>query len=105
MIEYPGKFNLKFDRLIAVDEFIEKVLYHPKAGYYSKKIPFGSRGDFITAPTISNLFSEIIGIWLVSTWEKLGSPERFNLVELGPGDGSLSKVLLRTFKKVFSSSG
>ena len=98
MIEYPGKFNLKFDRLIAVDEFIEKVLYHPKAGYYSKKIPFGSRGDFITAPTISNLFSEIIGIWLVSTWEKLGSPERFNLVELGPGDGSLSKVLLRTFK-------
>ena len=58
-------FNLKINELIPVDEFIEKALYHPDVGYYTKKIPFGIRGDFITAPTISNLFSEVIGIWLV----------------------------------------
>ena len=62
-------FKFKTNTLIPVDEFVEKVLYKPKIGYYSKKNPFGQRGDFITAPTISNLFSEIIGIWLVSTWE------------------------------------
>ena len=94
-----GYFNLKSNKLIPVDEFVEKVLYERNAGYYTKKIPFGKKGDFITAPTISNLFSEIIGIWIVSSWEKLGKPKNFNFIELGPGDGSLSKVLLDTFKK------
>ena len=94
-----GNFNFKFNKLIPIDEFIEKVLYEPNVGYYTKKIPFGRKGDFVTAPTISNLFSEIIGIWIVSTWEKLGKPKKFNFVELGPGDGSLTKVLVDTFKK------
>ena len=74
-------FNIKSNKLIPVDEFIEKVLYEPNKGYYTKKIPFGSQGDFITAPTISNLFSEIIAIWVVSSWEKLGKPKKFNFVE------------------------
>ena len=95
----PEYFDLKTDKLIPVDEFIEKVLYHPNIGYYSKKIPFGNKGDFITAPTISNLFSEIITIWVISTWEKLGKPKNFNFVELGPGDGSLAKVFINTIKK------
>ena len=95
----PGYFDLKPNKLTPVDEFIEKVLYHPNIGYYIKKIPFGSQGDFVTAPTISNLFSEIIGIWIISSWEKLGKPKNFNFIELGPGDGSLSKVLIDTFKK------
>ena len=72
MIYNHEDFNLKSNTLIPVDEFVEKVLYKPNMGYYTKKIPFGSKGDFITAPTISNLFSEIIGIWIVSSWEKLG---------------------------------
>ncbi len=88
-----------FNKPVPVDEFIEKILYEPKKGYYAKKIPFGSRGDFITAPTISNLFSEIVTIWIVSAWEKLGQPNIFNFVELGPGDGSFTKVLLETLKK------
>tara|TARA_Y100001970_G_scaffold283364_1_gene398279 strand:+ start:322 stop:1401 length:1080 start_codon:yes stop_codon:yes gene_type:complete len=92
-------FNLKHKKLIPVDEFIEKVLYEPNTGYYTKKIPFGSQGDFVTAPTISNLFSEIITIWVVSVWEKLGKPKTFNFVELGPGDGSLAKVFVNTIKK------
>ncbi len=95
----PEDFNLKSNKLTPVDEFVGKVLYKPNVGYYTKKIPFGSKGDFITAPTISNLFSEIIGIWIISSWEKLGKPKNFNFIELGPGDGSLSKVLVDTFKK------
>ena len=92
-------FNIDLNKDIPVDEFVEKALYERDIGYYSNKIPFGSKGDFITAPTISNLFSEIIGIWIVSTWERLGKPKKLNLVELGPGDGSLAKVLIYTFEK------
>ena len=84
---------------LPVDKFIESVLFNKKIGYYSSKIPFGKKGDFLTAPGISNLFSEIVGIWLVSTWNTLGKPKKFNIVELGPGDGNLTKILLRTFKK------
>ena len=92
-------YNFLTNKLIPVDELVQKVLYEPNIGYYSKKIPFGRQGDFVTAPTISNLFSEIISIWIVSAWEKLGKPKKFNFVELGPGDGSLSKILINTFKK------
>ena len=92
-------YNFLTNKLIPVDELVQKVLYEPNIGYYSKKIPFGRQGDFVTAPTISNLFSEIISIWIVSAWEKLGKPKKFNFVELGPGDGSLSRILINTFKK------
>ena len=92
-------FNIKPKSPIPVDEFIEKILYEPKVGYYASKDPFGKKGDFITSPTISNLFSEIISLWLISTWEKMGEPKKFNFVELGPGDGSLTKVFIDTLKK------
>ena len=55
----PEYFNLKTPKLVPVDEFIDKVLYKPNFGYYTKKIPFGSKGDFVTSPTISNLFSSL----------------------------------------------
>ena len=93
------KFNFKSNKLIPVDEFIDKSLYKPNVGYYTKKVPFGSKGDFVTAPTISNLFSEIVTIWVVSSWEKLGKPKNFNFVELGPGDGSFMKIFIKTIKK------
>ena len=93
------KFNISSKKPIPVDEFVEKILYKPKIGYYSSKDPFGKNGDFITSPTISNLFSEIIAIWLISTWEKIGKPKKFNFIELGPGDGSLTKVIAGTLKK------
>ncbi len=99
MIFAPRFLNLKKNKLIPLDEFIESALYKANFGYYAKKIPFGKRGDFITAPTISNLFSEIITIWVVSTWERLGKPKNFNFVELGPGDGSFAKVFVNTIKK------
>ena len=89
----------KKKRLVPVDEFFRSVLYDKKVGYYNSKFPFGKKGDYITAPKISILFSEIIGIWILSTWEKLGRPKNFNVVELGPGDGSLTKDLVIIFKK------
>ena len=73
MISNKSFFNNS--KVIPVDQFIENVLYNKKTGYYSSKTPFGKKGDFLTAPGISNLFSEIIGIWLVSTWDTLGRPK------------------------------
>ena len=63
-----------------------------------KKNPFGKKGDFITAPNISRLFSEMIAIWIISFWQSLGSPKRFNLIELGAGNGEMMKVLIESFK-------
>ena len=63
-----------------------------------KKNPFGKKGDFITAPNISRLFSEMIAIWIISFWQSLGSPKKFNLIELGAGNGEMMKVLIESFK-------
>ena len=63
-----------------------------------KKNPFGAKGDFITAPNISRLFSEMIAIWTLSFWQSLGSPKQFNLIELGAGNGEMMKVLIESFK-------
>tara|TARA_B100001059_G_scaffold236287_1_gene285972 strand:- start:2496 stop:3560 length:1065 start_codon:yes stop_codon:yes gene_type:complete len=96
------KSNVKFfkkSKTLPVDEFFKNVLYDRKLGYYASRLPFGEKGDFITAPKISFLFSEIIAIWIISTWELFGKPKNFNVVELGPGDGSLTNVLLRSFKR------
>ena len=96
------KSNIKFfkkSRTLPVDEFFKNVLYDNKFGYYSSKLPFGEKGDYITAPKISYLFSEMIAIWIITTWELFGKPKKLNIVELGPGDGSLSNILIKTFKK------
>ena len=92
-------FKLSLNKKIPLDRFLEKALYEPEIGYYNKKNPFGKDGDFVTSPTISNLFSEILAIWIISFWEKFEKPKIFNIVELGPGDGSLTKILVQTFKK------
>lgn len=63
--------------------------------YYGSNDPLGRDGDFITAPEISQLFGEIIGIWSIQQWVKMGSPEKFRLIELGPGRGTLMNDLLR----------
>jgi NADH dehydrogenase [ubiquinone] 1 alpha subcomplex assembly factor 7 len=96
------KSNKKFfknKKSLPIDKFFNNVLFDKKNGYYSSKLPFGASGDFITAPGISNLFSEMVGIWLISTWNVFGKPKKFNIVELGPGDGKLTKVLLKVFQK------
>ena len=90
---------LKEKKSIPIDQFIDISLYDEKYGYYMKKNPLGKKGDYITSPLISKLFSEMIAIWCVSFWEHLGKPKKILLVELGPGDGTLCKNLLKTFKQ------
>ena len=91
--------TLREKKSIPLDRFINIALYDKKFGYYMKKNPFGKKGDFITAPLISNLFSEMIAVWCVAFWEHLGKPNKILLVELGPGDGTLCKDLIKTFKQ------
>ena len=64
-----------------------------------RKNPFGREGDFITAPNISRMFSEMLAIWILGFWENLENPKKINLVELGAGNGEMMKILLETFKK------
>ena len=95
------KSNLKFfkkKKSLPVDKFLQNVLYDRRFGYYSSQVPFGEKGDFITAPNISRLFSEMIAIWILSFWKSLGSPKKFNLIELGAGNGEMMKVLLESFQ-------
>ena len=89
----------KDKKSLPLNIFIDKALYNKKYGYYSKKNPIGIEGDFITAPLISELFGEMIGIWCVAFWEKLGKPKNINMVELGPGDGSLCMTLMKVFSR------
>ena len=88
----------KKSKIISLDTFFEDVLYNKNYGYYSKKDPFEKKGDFITSPSISFLFSEMIAVWIILMWKDLGKPKKFNIVELGPGNGNLSKTLIKTFK-------
>ena len=91
---------------LPLDQFIEFALYDKDKGYYMKKNPFGKEGDFITAPNITRLFSEIIAIWVVTFWKSIGSPKKFNLLELGAGNGEMMKVIwatLKNFPECFNS--
>lgn len=84
---------------ISVADFMELALAHPEHGYYRKQDPLGARGDFITAPEISQIFGEMIGIWCAQVWMQMGGGP-ISLVELGPGRGTLMADLLRASKKV-----
>ena len=87
------------NHLLSLDKFIEESLYNKKFGYYMKNNPFGEKGDFITAPNVSVLFSEMIALWIISFWENLKCPKKFNLVELGSGNGEMIKIIVDTFNK------
>jgi NADH dehydrogenase [ubiquinone] 1 alpha subcomplex assembly factor 7 len=90
MIEAEGPMPL--------DRYMSLCLGHPQHGYYMTRDPFGAAGDFTTAPEISQVFGEMIGVWCVNAWQSLGSPSPFALVELGPGRGTLMADLLRAAK-------
>ena len=89
----------KKNHKLSLDKFINYALYDKKKGYYMKRNPFGNNGDFTTAPNISRLFSEMIAIWTMSYWQNLGSPKKFNLIELGAGNGEMMKVIIESLKK------
>ncbi len=85
---------------LSVARFMEDALVHPRLGYYMGRDPFGREGDFITAPEISQMFGELIGLWCVVEWQAMGEPTPVNLVELGPGRGTLMADALRAGRGV-----
>ena len=80
---------------LTVADYMAEALGHLEHGYYMKNDPFGAGGDFTTAPEISQMFGELIGIWCAVSWQQMDAPEKFNLVEIGPGRGTLMADILR----------
>lgn len=85
---------------ITVAEYMQACLQDPEHGYYVTQKAIGRGGDFITAPEISQVFGELIGLWCAVVWQQMGSPARVNLIELGPGRGTLMKDALRASRIV-----
>lgn len=102
----PTPLSRKIVRLIeehgpiSVADFFAICLADPEYGYYRAREPFGRAGDFVTAPEISQMFGEMIGIFLVSTWQAHGAPTPLNIVEVGPGRGTLMADALRTIERL-----
>ncbi|MBW8734881.1 MAG: SAM-dependent methyltransferase, partial [Asticcacaulis sp.] len=81
-------------------DYVSRCLLDPTDGYYSRHVAFGEDGDFITAPMVSQMFGEMVGVWVAETWVSMGSPSPFRLVEIGPGDGTLMSDILRVTDRV-----
>lgn len=84
---------------ISIADYMSLCLAHPEQGYYMRRDPLGAQGDFTTSPEISQIFGELLGLWLSAQWQKQGKP-KCALLELGPGRGTLMNDLLRATKKV-----
>jgi len=80
---------------ISVDQYMLLCLAHPQHGYYVTRDPLGTKGDFTTAPEISQMFGELIGAWAAAVWQQMGTPPSLRLAELGPGRGTLMADALR----------
>lgn len=91
---------IRADGPLTVERYMQIALWHPDGGYYAKRQPVGARGDFVTAPEISQVFGELIGLWLADIWQRLGAPDPLVLCELGPGNGTLMADLLRAAEGV-----
>ncbi|MBC6982233.1 class I SAM-dependent methyltransferase [Caulobacter sp. 17J80-11] len=83
-----------------VSAFMARCLFDPEGGYYATRPRLGPEGDFITAPLVSQMFGEMLGLWAAETWTRLGQPPRVLLVEMGPGDGTLMSDVLRAARLV-----
>jgi NADH dehydrogenase [ubiquinone] 1 alpha subcomplex assembly factor 7 len=106
MADEHSPLESEIRRLIAVAgpmpiaEYMQLALVHPQYGYYVTRDPIGVRGDFITAPEISQMFGELIGLWMAAAWQQMGAPENVRVIELGPGRGTLMIDALRAAKTV-----
>ncbi len=86
---------IAMDGPISVARYMEIALGHPRHGYYMTRDPLGRRGDFTTAPEISQIFGELIAVWCVQAWRTMGSPDKLAIIEIGPGRATLMADLLR----------
>lgn len=106
MADAPSPLEAEIRRLIAVAgpmlvaDYMRLCLTHPQHGYYLTHEPIGAAGDFITASEISQMFGELIGLWMASVWRQMGAPENVRVVELGPGRGTLMADALRAVQIV-----
>jgi NADH dehydrogenase [ubiquinone] 1 alpha subcomplex assembly factor 7 len=89
------KGRIKREGPISVHDYALGCLYDDEHGYYRNKTVIGGAGDFVTAPEISQVFGELIGLWCIAVWQQMGSPEQFHLVEFGPGRGTMMRDMLR----------
>jgi len=87
--------RIRTEGSIPVSAFMAEALFHPIAGFYATRDPLSAGGDFITAPEISQMFGELIGLWAAECWMQMGAPARFELIELGPGTGRMMSDILR----------
>ena len=94
-LESEIRRRIKAAGQMPVRQFMMLCLSHPDHGYYMTRDPLGRSGDFITAPEVSQIFGELIGLWAASTWYQMGQPENVRLVELGPGRGTMMLDVLR----------
>src|SRR5258706_11952233 len=81
---------------ISVAQYMTACLHDPDFGYYATRPAIGAEGDFITAPMVSQMFGELLGVWAASAWELMGRPGELRLIEMGPGDGTLMGDVLKT---------
>ncbi|TRY62882.1 hypothetical protein TCAL_00350 [Tigriopus californicus] len=88
--------KIRFTGPITVAEYMKECLTNPLYGYYAKHEVFGASGDFVTSPEVSQMFGECLGIWYAHEWIKMGKPQPWQFVELGPGKGTLMSDILRT---------
>lgn len=84
---------------MTVAQYMAAALYDPLGGYYARRAMLGADGDFITAPDISQMFGELVGLWCAQSWMDMGRPAPFQLVELGPGSGALMSDIRRATRK------
>lgn len=83
-----------------LSQFMGDCLSHAEFGYYSRKPAIGAAGDFVTAPEVSQMFGELIGLWCAVVWQQMGAPDQVRLIELGPGRGTLMADALRSASTV-----
>jgi NADH dehydrogenase [ubiquinone] 1 alpha subcomplex assembly factor 7 len=88
------------DGPISIEAFMEACLSDARHGTYASRQPIGSAGDFITAPEISQIFGELLGLWSIAVWQSMGEPSTVTVAELGPGRGTLMKDALRAWRGV-----
>ncbi len=101
-LEAELKRLISADGPLRLDRYMELCLGHHEYGYYRTRDPFGGEGDFITAPEVSQMFGELIGVWCVDAWDAAGQPPRLQIVELGPGRGTLMADVTRTLNSIAS---
>ena len=83
-----------------ISDYMTVCLHDPEQGYYATRPALGAMGDFITAPHVSQMFGELLGLWAADVWVRLGGPDCVRLVELGPGDGTMMSDMLRAARAV-----